>query len=89
MYITSVDNASSNPETLINNQIKEIEDKIEYEAILDRKGAIKQAIEKSNIGDVIFISGRGNRAVFCKSSNEIDYFKDMDVVKEVLSNMKE
>ena len=89
VYITSVDNASSNPETLINNQIKEIEDKIEYEAILDRKEAIKQAIEKSNIGDVIFISGRGNRAVFCKSSNEIDYFKDMDVVKEVLSNMKE
>lgn len=89
VYITSVDNASSDPKKLIDNLAKEIEGKTLYFEILDRREAIKQAIMKSNVGDVIFISGRGNRAVFCKSRNEIDYYKDMDIAKEVLKEIKE
>lgn len=89
VYITSVDNASSDPKELINNQVKEIEGKISYCAVLDRKEAIRKAILESDNGDVIFISGRGNRAIFCKSRNEIDYYKDMDIVRDTLSDLKE
>ena len=89
VYITSVDNASSDPKELINNQVKEIDGKISYCDILDRKEAIRKAILESDNGDVIFISGRGNRAIFCKSRNEIDYYKDMDIVREVLNELKE
>lgn len=89
VYITSVDNASSDPKELINNQVKEIDGKISYCDILDRKEAIRKAILESDNGDIIFISGRGNRAIFCKSRNEIDYYKDMDIVREVLNELKE
>lgn len=89
VYITSVDNAASNPQELIDSQIKEIDGKLEYHDIVDRKEAIRQAITDSNVGDVIFISGRGNRAIFCKSKNEIDYYKDIDIVHEVLNDLKE
>ena len=89
VYITSVDNASSDPKELINNQVKEIDGKISYCDILDRKEAIRKAILESDNGDVIFISGRGNRAIFCKSRNEIDYYKDMDIVREMLNELKE
>ena len=89
VYITSVDNASSDPKELINNQVKEIDGKISYCDVLDRKEAIRKAILESDYGDVIFISGRGNRAIFCKSRNEIDYYKDMDIVRETLNDLKE
>ena len=89
VYITSVDNASSDPKELINNQVKEIDGKISYCDVLDRREAIRKAILESENGDVIFISGRGNRAIFCKSRNEIDYYKDMDIVREVLNELKE
>lgn len=89
VYITSVDNASSDPKELINNQVKEIDGKISYCDVLDRKEAIRKAILESDNCDVIFISGRGNRAIFCKSRNEIDYYKDMDIVREVLNELKE
>ena len=89
VYITSVDNASSDPKELINNQVKEIDGKISYCDVLDRREAIRKAILESENGDVIFISGRGNRAIFCKTRNEIDYYKDMDIVREVLNELKE
>ena len=89
VYITSVDNASSDPKELINNQVKEIEGKTCYFDVLDRREAIRRAILESENGDVIFISGRGNRAIFCKSRNEIDYYKDMDIVRETLNDLKE
>lgn len=89
VYITSVDNANSDPLELINNQIKEVKGILEYHDFVDRKEAITKAIENSCKGDVIFISGRGNRAIFCKTKNEIDYFKDIDIAKEALNGLKE
>ena len=89
VYITSVDNASSDPKQLINNQVKEIEGKTSYFDVLDRREAIRKAILESENGDVIFISGRGNRAIFCKSRNEIDYYKDIDIVRDALNDLKE
>ncbi|MBP5407851.1 MAG: hypothetical protein J6Y42_01765 [Bacilli bacterium] len=89
IYITSVDNGAINPKTLIDRQAEEVKNKVEYSAIIERKEAIKQAIDKSNTGDVILISGRGNRKIFCKSENEIEYYLDMDVAKEELSKIKE
>lgn len=89
VYITSVDNASSDALELINNQIKELDSKIIYKGIIDRRDAIKEAISDSKPGNVIFISGRGNRAIFCKSYKEVEYYKDIDVVKEAIEKLKE
>ncbi len=52
--------------------------------IEDRKEAIQTAILKSKPGDVIFISGRGNRRVLCNSSTTVKLIKDSEVVEQVL-----
>ena len=87
IYITSNDPAASNP-LVIANEIKGyINDEKPSKIIVDRKQAIRQAIEELNEGDLLFIGGRGNRDYFCKSETEFDLFTDIDVVKEVINDM--
>lgn len=88
VYITSNDNALSNPQELIDNQIKELNEEIEYYSNIDRKEAIRQAVIESNDKDVILITGRGNREIFCKSEKEVLFFKDIDIVKEAIKLIK-
>ena len=89
VYITTNDNALSNPQELINNQIKELDKEKEYYTNIDRIETIEKAIEESNEKDVIFISGRGNREIFCKGEKEVLFFKDMDIVKKKIKEVKE
>lgn len=56
---------------------------------LDRKEAIKKAIDIENDDDkinVIFISGRGNRSVMCLENGEISSFNDIDEVKNIIGD---
>lgn len=84
IYITSNDNAKDDVITLLNIQKQELKDVNNFKLIENRKEAIKEAIIESEEGDVIFISGRGNKEVFCKSEYKIELFKDSDVVKEII-----
>ena len=77
-------NANYNVSELLKSQENELKGKTIYKVIENRKEAIKKAIEESKEGDVIFISGRGNKEVFCKSEYKIELFKDSDVVKEII-----
>ena len=76
IYITTNDYASSNVSELLSSQENEIKGKIAYEVIENRKAAIKKAIEESKEGDVIFISGRGNRKVFCNNTKTVEMYLD-------------
>ena len=87
VYITSIDNGKIIPQELIDNQIKELNKDKEYYSNIDRKETIRKAITESSDGDVIFISGRGNREIFCKSEVDVDYFKDIDIVKGAIKEL--
>ena len=89
VYITTSDNAASDIDELINTQVEEVKGKISFKAISDRKDAIRAIIKESNVGDCIFINGRGNRKVFCKSKDKIDYYSDIEIVKETIKEIKE
>lgn len=89
VYITTNDNAATPIKELLDAQIKEVDGKIGYEAIEDRKEAIKRALSDSKPGDVIFISGRGNRSMFCKNSKELEFYLDKDIVSDEIKNIKE
>lgn len=85
IYITTNDYASSNVSELLKSQENEIKGKIAYEVIENRKAAIKKAIEESEEGDVIFISGRGNRKVFCNNTKSVEMYLDKEIVnKEIM-----
>ena len=82
IYITTNDYASSNVSELLKSQENEIKGKIAYEVIENRKVAIKKAIEESEEGDVIFISGRGNRKVFCNNTKSVEMYLDKEIVNK-------
>ena len=82
IYITTNDYASSNVSELLKSQENEIKGKIAYEVIENRKAAIKKAIEGSEEGDVIFISGRGNRKVFCNNTKSVEMYLDKEIVNK-------
>lgn len=82
IYITTNDYASSNVSELLKSQENEIKGKIAYEVIENRKAAIKKAIEESEEGDVIFISGRGNRKVFCNNTKTVEMYLDKEIVNK-------
>ena len=87
LYITKTDIGASNKEELFNYQEEIVKGYVEYSIIEDRKEAIKDAIKSSNEGDVIFISGRGNRRVMCDSYDHIRLFKDKEEVEKIIEEM--
>lgn len=89
IYITANDNAKTPIKELLEEQIKEVDGKIQYEAIESRQEAIMKALQDSKPGDVIFISGRGNRSMFCKNEQELEFYKDLDIVVRELKKREE
>lgn len=55
--------------------------------IVDREEAIKMAIRESKEGDLIFISGRGNRRILCNSESTIKLLKDKEVVEKTIKEL--
>lgn len=88
IYLTSSDPASSNPYEIANEMERYLidskfyKDKIE----IDRAKAIKDAIINSNSGDVIIISGRGNRKKYIKDNIEYS-FSDYELIQKAIKEL--
>lgn len=87
VYLTESDNASELALDICKELQNNLEGIVPSVIIVDREEAIKRAIEESNVGDVILISGRGNRRVSCNSASTIKLVKDSDVVKQVIEEV--
>lgn len=86
-YITSNDNAAEDPHAIALELKEYINGKIPSTIVVDRKEAIKRAITESNPNDIIFISGRGNRKIFCDTATTIKLFRDREIVEEVIDGL--
>lgn len=87
IYITSNDNAAEDPLSIAQEMNSYLSNQIPSTIIVDRKEAIRKAIEESDAGDIIYISGRGNRRIFCDSATSITLFQDREVVLETLKEL--
>lgn len=86
VYLTSNDNAKENAEDIcqeLQGYLGDVPSKI----IVDRELAITKAIKESEVGDLIFISGRGNRRILCDSETTVKLIKDLEVVEKVLTEL--
>lgn len=88
VYLTESDSGKENPLEICKELESYLDVKTPSTIIVDREEAIKQAIYDSKEGDVVFISGRGNRRVLCNSENTMKLLKDSDVVKQALERLK-
>lgn len=81
IYITSNDSGAMDVEDLLVYQASFVKDESKVRVITDRTNAIKEAILNANEGDVILITGRGNRRVMCINIEDRVLHLDSDVVK--------
>ena len=84
VYLTESDNGKENVMDICTELQSYLDKNISSTIIVDREKAIRQAILESQKGDVVFISGRGNRRVLCNSETTMKLLKDSDVVKETI-----
>ena len=87
IYLTSNDPGGDCKMEILNELRSYIEDKMQVKIVVDRKSAIKEAIKNSNVNDLIYISGRGNRNAFCNSYDEMQVFTDKEVLVNELKNL--
>ena len=88
VYLTENDNAAQTVLDICQELSNYIDNRIETEIIESRYFAIKKAITDSEEGDVIFISGRGNRSKLCNTQNDMKFVKDMDIVNKILDEIE-
>lgn len=85
VYLTENDNAAESVFDICVELQNYLEARVPSKIIEDREEAIVQAIKESEVGDVILISGRGNRKVSCNSETTIKLVKDSEVVEQTLN----
>lgn len=88
VYLTESDNAADNALDICTELQEYLEGSIASVIVEDREEAIKKAITESEEGDVIFISGRGNRKVLCNTATTMKLVKDSEIVEKVLDELK-
>jgi UDP-N-acetylmuramoyl-L-alanyl-D-glutamate--2,6-diaminopimelate ligase len=87
LYLTSDNPRSENPEMIL----KEIEEGVvasgtkKYRILVDRRAAIRAAIEDADPGDLILIAGKGHEEVQIIGSDHIE-FSDREVAKAILTH---
>lgn len=87
VYLTENDNGAESVTDICTELQNYLEGQVSSIIIEDRESAIRQAILDSKDGDAIFISGRGNRRVLCKSATTMKLVKDSEVVEKVLKEL--
>ncbi len=87
VYLTENDNAAEDVMEICQELQGYLKQVVPSKIITDREEAISKAIKESDVGDVIFISGRGNRRILCDTETTMKLVKDSEVVEKVLEEL--
>lgn len=79
IIITTNDPGNNDIDSLLHKQEMLVKGKTHYDIIKNREEAIQFALSNIQKGEVVYISGRGNRNIFCEK-DQIIKFLDKDVV---------
>ena len=82
---TYEDPRSEDPRDIIDMMVSEIDDKSKYEIVVDRKSAIKRAIDIASENDIVLILGKGNET-YEKLKDKTIYFNDEEEALEALKS---
>ena len=85
IYLTSDDPGTENPESICKEIAKNV--KCDYETIIDRKEAIKKAIESSKENSIILVLGKGAEKIQKMGDKKEEYLSDIYYVKKYLNEL--
>ena len=81
IIITNEDPYDEDPMEIIN----QVAGNTKAEKILDRKEAIKKALQSAQPGDVVIITGKGSESLMCVKADKKIPWDDRQVVKDLIS----
>ena len=84
IILTNEDPYDENPRKIVEEMAKGIEDKATYEIIMDRRLAIREAIENAAQDGYVIVSGKGTDPYIMGPYNSRQPWSDADVVREEL-----
>lgn len=84
IILTNEDPYDENPNKIVEEMKQGITDKTKLSIIMDRKEAIKKAIEKAPDGGYVIISGKGTDPYIMGPNNTKEPWSDAQVVQELL-----
>lgn len=87
IILTNEDPYDENPKKIIDEMANAITDKTKLEIIMDRRDAIKTAIEKASDGDYILVSGKGTDPYIMGPGGSKLPWSDAKVVQEELAKL--
>ena len=87
IILTNEDPYDEDPRQIVDQMAKGINDKEKLDIIMDRREAIKTAIEKAPAGGYILISGKGTDPYIMGPNNTKEKWSDAEVVKEELARL--
>lgn len=87
VILTNEDPYDENPRTIVEQMAKGVENKEKLEIIMDRRTAIRTALEKAPAGGYILISGKGTDPYIMGPNNTRQSWSDAKVVQEELVKM--
>ncbi len=87
VIFTYEDPRSEDPKDIIEMMISEIKDRENYEIVVDRKEAIKRAIDIAKDNDMVLILGKGNET-YEKLAHEVIYFNDVEEALKAVEERK-
>ena len=82
VYITESDSGAEDLLTICKELQDYLNDEIQSEIVNDRQKAIEKAIIEAKPGDIILISGRGNRMLLCDGKFSTRLIVDSEAVLE-------
>ncbi len=87
VILTNEDPYDENPRKIVEQMAKGIEDKSKFEIIMDRRLAIRTAIEKAEEGGYVIVSGKGTDPYIMGPHNTRQPWSDAEVVKKELADL--
>ncbi len=88
IILTNEDPYDEDPRTIVEQMAKGIEDKTKFDIIMDRRLAIKTAIEECPEGGYVLITGKGTDPYIMGPHGSKQPWSDAEVVKEELEELE-
>jgi len=82
IILTNEDPYDENPVKIIEDIEAGLSPGADYEKILDRRGAIKRALELAVVGDTVIITGKGGEPWICVANGRKIPWDDRQIVRE-------
>jgi len=88
IILTNEDPYDEEPRKIVDEMVKGIEDKTKVEVIMDRRMAIRTALETAEDGGYVIVSGKGTDPFIMGPHNTRQPWSDAEVVQKELSNLQ-